>query len=140
MRALVRRIEVQELAVLVRREHVGFRGSLAEVRISDPQLRIRTELARRIAVYQLPEVLARDQPPFLVQILRPVLDQKPVGLQGARRRLLRTAARAGACQHNQQENNRASELRHSCHTSTGPVDDEASHRYSAWIPSSSVTF
>ena len=88
-----------------------------------PELRVGAILALRIAVDQLAEVLARDEPALLVELLGAALEQELVGLRRAGRRLLRRAvgaqapahARRGARITSRQSNSR----RHAHHASAG---------------------
>jgi hypothetical protein len=93
--ARVGRVERQELAVLVDREHVAFERSLAQKRIGETQLRVGAISTLRIAVHQLPEILARREPVLLVELLGAALPQEPVGVQDADGRPLRPRGAAG---------------------------------------------
>src|SRR5688500_16609861 len=87
--AVVRRVEREELAVFVHRQHVRLDRPLAEEAVGDPELRVGAVGALRIAVHQLPEILARREPATVVERLGAALPEKLVRLERPRGGTLR---------------------------------------------------
>ena len=138
MGAIVRRIEAEELTILVGGEHVRFRGSLAQVGVADPQLGVgadtgcwgscppadgSTRAPRASASCPGSRCRVRTGT-CRVRVCRPAASSEPLPEQAP------AAPR-------QQEHDDESKLRHACETGAGA---DCSHRYSACIPSSSETF
>ena len=79
----------------VDREHVALGGALAEIGVADSELRVPAVRALRVAVDELPEVLARGEPVLVVQFGGAALEQELVRIRRAGRRPLRGAGAAG---------------------------------------------
>ena len=78
--ASVRRIEGEELAILVGCEHQRLGRLLAEVRVAHPELGIRPVRAVGVVVHDLAEVLACVRPFLILERRRPAVVQELVGV------------------------------------------------------------
>ena len=138
IRAPVRRVEAEELLELVHRQHERFDVALAEVRVTQPELRIRAERALRVVVDEAAEELARREPLLVVQQLGASLEEELVGLRNpGRDRVLLPAAGAGRDSERARDEKGcdASDRTVLCHA----TDADASQRYSSARPSASDT-
>ena len=80
VRALVRRVEREELAELVHREHEVVRAAFFEIRVADGELRVGTQRRLRVRLNHLFEVLAGGDPFLRLERRIAFVVEKLVGL------------------------------------------------------------
>src|SRR5206468_1719452 len=100
--ACVCRIEAQELRVLIDREHERLGRVLAQIRVTQPELRVRSNRTLRVRLDDLLEELAGGEPFLLVERRDPAVEEESVRLRRAGRHGVARlrGARAGGAERN----------------------------------------